>query len=365
MRIGVIMAGGAGTRFWPYSRHNMPKQLLSLVSPQPLLAETVERISNLISPAHIFVVAGGHLKENILKHVPRISERNIIVEPAPRNTAPCLALAVAATSSMYGDPVMAVLTADHYIGLPEKFLANVEAAMNFAESKPSLITVGVPTARPETGYGYVEAGEVVAQSDLGTIHKVNKFHEKPDSTTAEQYFQKENFFWNSGMFFWRNGSFIETARQKSPEIAEAIERISRAWGTSSQHAVVEETFATLKKISIDFALMEKADNVYMVRADFSWDDIGTWDALERIIEPGDKGNIVTGDAIVLDCSDTIIFNKPVHANSDTRAIVAAIGLKDLVLVNTGDAVLVCPKNRCQDIKKIVEMLKEKHRNEYL
>lgn len=365
MRVAVIMAGGAGERFWPYSRRHHPKQFLAFSGDKSLLTETVERISPIIPSERVFIVAGEHLKKGIVELVPALPEKNILIEPMPRNTAPCLVLAVAVISSVFGDPTMAVLTADHYIDKTEAFLNNVESALNFAEKNSALVTIGIPAERPDTGFGYIEAGEVVASSERGIVRKVKKFHEKPDRKTAEDYLRQGNFFWNSGMFFWRTGTFYETARRKAPELADAIEKIKSAWGTPQQQDVLRSVFESLPATSIDYALMEKADNVFMVEAQFVWDDVGTWHSLERILKQQEGGNVVVGNCLLHDTSNTIIFNKPVHHHPNREFIIATIGVKDLVIVNTGDGLLICPKERCQEVRKIVEALREKGLHEYL
>ncbi|MCD6385938.1 mannose-1-phosphate guanylyltransferase [Candidatus Sumerlaeota bacterium] len=365
MRIGVIMAGGAGERFWPYSRRHHPKQFLCFSGDKSLLTETVERISPLIPPERVFIVAGSHLKDAITKVVPALPKENILIEPMPRNTAPCLALAVAVTSRLFQDPTMAVLTADHYIDKTDAFLNNIDTALRFAEENTALVTIGIPAERPDTGFGYIEAGDVVARTERGIIRTVRKFHEKPDKKTAEEYLKQGNFFWNSGMFFWRNSTFYEAVRQKAPELADAVEKIKSAWGTPQQQEVLHSVFESLPATSIDYALMEKADNVFMVEAQFVWDDVGTWHSLERILEQQPDGNVVVGNCLLQDTSNTIIFNKPVHYHPDREFIIATIGIRDLVIVNTGDGLLICPKDRCQEVRKIVESLREKGLEQYL
>jgi mannose-1-phosphate guanylyltransferase len=359
------MAGGAGERFWPYSRRNQPKQLLPLVSDQSMLAETVQRVSPIIPVDRIFIVAGAHLKDSIQNALPELPSENLLIEPMPRNTAPCLALAAAVSFKQFGEVSMAVLTADHYIQGDQNFLNNVEAALTFAENNPALVTFGIPPKRPDTGYGYIEAGEVAEKSELGVVCKVTRFHEKPDQETAKKYVKQGNFFWNSGMFFWRNTTFLETAREKSPELADAMEKIKSDWGTSQQNKTLKRTFESLQKTSIDYALMEKSENVFVVEADFGWDDIGTWQALDRIVKIDNDGNVCVGNGLAEDTQNTIIFNKATGRTQDRDPLVVTLGVNDLVIVNTGDAILICPKDRCQDIKEIIKLLQDKNLYEYL
>jgi mannose-1-phosphate guanylyltransferase len=363
MRIGVIMAGGAGERFWPYSRRKNPKQLLRLTGEKSMLADTVERVSSLIPIERMFVVAGAHLREPILKDLPGLPEKNVLVEPMPWNTAACLSLAVGATSTMFEDAVMAVLTADHIITDNEAFLNNIDAALRFAEEHHALVTLGIPPRSPVTGYGYIEAGDMAQETSKGTIRKVARFHEKPDLEKAKEYLAKGNFFWNSGMFFWQNRIFLDTALQNAPEFAAAAEEIGMVWDSPDRPQLLKEIFNRLPRTSIDFALMEKSENIYVVEAQFPWDDIGTWTALQGMLQADEAGNIVKGKALPVDTSDCIIFNKPVYGQSDEEPLITALGVNNLVIVNTGDAILICPRDRCQDIKEIVQKLKEQGMNE--
>lgn len=366
MRIGVIMAGGAGERFWPYSRRHNPKQLLSLASDQPMLVESIKRINPVIPTEHIFIVAGDHLRHSIKDMLPKLPEENLLIEPMPRNTAPCLALAVAAIHQRYGDATMAVLTADHVIRNNDAYLRNVTAAMEFAEKNPALLTLGIPPRHPETGYGYIEAGSEVSRTKNGTIRKVVRFHEKPERKTAELYVKSADFFWNSGMFFWNTGTLMREIQKCSPEFGTAIIQLGEALTSHVSADRLKRIFESLPKTSIDFALMEKSDSVYVVEAEFEWHDIGTWDSLDRILRQADqKDSLCIGTCLTEDNTNTMIFNKPIYRESGREQIIVTLGLENMVVINTGDVVFVCPKDRCQDIKEIVRLLEKHGMSEYI
>lgn len=365
MYLAVIMAGGAGERFWPYSRRQFPKQLLTLGSDKPLLVETIDRINALIPPEKIFIVAGEHLQKAILQLLPHFPAQNIIIEPMPRNTAPCLALAVAVTASLFTDPTLIVLTADHYVSRQEKFLLNLQAALRYAEANPVLVTFGIPPRHPDTGFGYLEAGEIIADTEFGRLRRVVKFHEKPDQHTAEAYMRTGNFYWNSGMFCWRTSTFLTTAQRYAPELATSVSDIQSALGKPQQAEILRQVFESLPKTSIDYALMEKAHNVVMVEAEFGWDDIGSWAALERITEKQNGSNVIVGKCLLEDTRDSVVFNKPIFNVSEREPLIATLGVSDLIIVNVGDVVLVCHKDRCQEIRQLIEALRQKNWVEYL
>ena len=365
IRIAVIMAGGAGERFWPLSRQGRPKQLLRLTNPdQTLLEESIARIAPLIPAERIFIATARPLVEAIRAARTGAPPENVLGEPCKRNTAGCLCYAVARMLAKFGSEnaarvTMAVLTADHQIGATERFRAAVETAMTTAENERALATLGVVPTRPETGYGYIEIAPEAAPLPGGTedqppVFPVAAFREKPDQATAEEFIATGRFFWNSGMFFWRLDSFLEELGQAAPAHAEATRAIAEAL-TRGDEAAADQIFAGLSDISIDYALMEKARRVVMVRADFPWDDVGAWDALDRCFARDSGGNVTVGDPVLIDSRDCIVYNEP----GSGRMAVAALGVKDLVIVVSEDAVLVVPKDRAQEVKKAVAKLKEK------
>ncbi len=361
MRIGVIMAGGVGERFWPYSRKDRPKQLLRIVGEQTLLEEALRRISPIIPPQRQFIVTNERLKNLILQQIPDFPEANIICEPIGRNTAACLALTEVVTSARFSNPTMAVLTADHIIRDTDTFLKNIDAACRFAEDTKSLVTLGIQPTRPETGFGYIEVGEMVRDEPNGVVFRASRFREKPDIETAKRFLSAGNFYWNSGMFFWKNSVLRANLEKFLPETMEGMRIYRDAIGTPEEKTALRRVFERLPNVSIDYALMEKADNVYVLRADFVWDDLGTWNAIERCLQKDKDGNLVIGQGAVCDTTDTLIYN----VGGKDGQLVAAFGLKDTLIVVDKDAILVCPKHLAPELKKLVAELKKRNLEEYL
>lgn len=362
-RIAVIMAGGTGERFWPLSRAARPKQLLKLTRPDlSLLGEAIDRISPLIPPERILIATSSTVAAPIREALADspIPAENIIVEPAKRNTAGALAWVAANVKARWGsEPVsMAVLTADHAIGASDRFREVVDAALTAAENEQALVTLGVTPTRAETGYGYIEVDEENSRSKLKfelltEISPVISFREKPDRATAERFMAEGRFFWNSGMFFWRLDTFIEELSTAAPAHGEAVQTMAAAL-QAGDPAKAAAAFNTLTDISIDYALMEKARRVLMARADFPWDDVGAWDALARSFPKDAENNVAIGDPILIDTRNSIIYN-----DSPDKIAVAAVGVEGLAIVISADGVLVVPKDRAQDVKKIVAELKKR------
>ncbi len=358
------MAGGSGERFWPVSRRTKPKQLLRLTSEsKTMLEESVERVKPLISPEDVYVVTGLHLLDAIRSGDASVPDENVIAEPCKRNTAGCLAFAAAHILAKYGGDgsniTMAVMTADHQIGEIDLFIETIGTAMDAAEKQDALVVLGVAPSRAETGYGYIEADNSLKPLDGISgdvnVYSVDAFHEKPDKATAEAFVKSGHHFWNSGMFFWTIASFLRELETASPSHAEAVRSMAKAMSANDEEAV-NKIFDELEDISIDYALMEKAERVLVVRAEFPWDDVGAWTAIERARESDSDGNVTQGDPVLVDCQDCIVYN---DSGSDNM-VVGVVGVKDLVVVATPDAVLVVPKDRAQDAKKIVEELKRRN-----
>lgn len=354
-RIAVIMAGGSGERFWPLSRQTRPKQMLRLTSPsETLLEEAINRVEPLVGEGHVFVATGRALERPLLESGV-VPEANLLVEPNKRNTLGCLswvaANMIAHRPSDWQELSIAVLTADHKIGNPAEFRKCVSAAMQTAETTGGLVTIGIRPTRPETGYGYIEVDPAQPVSNVSVeTHRSLGFREKPSREMAEEFLSSGTFLWNSGMFFWTLGSFISELTLARPDAGEAIVRIADALHKGDR-AAAETAFDALPNLSIDYALMEKAEKVYVVSANFVWDDVGAWDALERALPTDDSGNVIQGEVVAVDAAGSILYNEC------PGQMVCVVGVTDLVVVSTGDAVLVCPKDRAQEVKKIVEELK--------
>ncbi len=362
MKVIVIMAGGTGERFWPLSRYNHPKQLLTLSgSGQSLLEEAVERSTAIVAPENIYIATSPHLQDAIKNAGLDIPQENIIAEPSKRNTAGCLIYAaaniLAKTRLSPEEVTMGVLTADHRIPDTTPFVDTVGKAMECAEQNDGLVTIGIQPIRPETGYGYIEVAEnaKLPSGDKQALLPVASFREKPNADDAAKYVASGRFFWNSGMFFWRLSSFQNEFGKANPVMAETLEDLTDALLANSTERAAK-IFDALPNISIDYALMEKAKHVYVVPGNFVWDDLGSWDSIERTFPKDNQGNVTVGNPVLLDTNDSIIYNAP----GLKKMAVGVVGMKDVVVIVNEDAVLVIPKNRAQDVKKLVLALRDRN-----
>lgn len=359
-RTGIIMAGGSGERFWPLSRRNRPKQLLRLTDESDtMLHEAVSRLAPLIAPDDIYIVTGAHLVDAICKANIGVPDANVLAEPFKRNTGGCLCFAAAHLIAKYGgeprDISVAVVTADHRINPPERFREAVELALDIAEQDERLVTHGIVPDRPETGYGYIQAADpknpITSRNGLH-VYGVKAFHEKPSRDKAIDFISSGDYFWNSGMFFWRLDVFLAELELARAPMADAVHTMVAAI-SGNDKGTVTRTFEDLENISIDYALMEHAKRVAVVRADYAWDDVGAWTSLDRTREHDAEGNIVHGQPVLMDCRDCIVFN---DAGPEKMAV-SVVGVEDLVVVVSEDGVLVIPKDRAQDVRLAVAELK--------
>ncbi len=361
MRFGVIMAGGSGERFWPVSRRDRPKQLLRLTRPdQTMLGEAVERLSPLIPPDRILIVTAAHLVAPIRAAKVGVPDANVLAEPCKRNTSGCLTYAAAHLIAQRGEPealTMAVVTADHLIGDPDRFRATADLSLSVAEERDALVTQGIVPDRPETGYGYIEvrdAGEPLLERGGIAAFDVASFQEKPTQDIARKFLDSGRYFWNSGMFFWRVSTFLSELDRAQPELAKKTRAMASA--LKSENTVqAASIFETLDNISIDYALLERAKRVVVVRADYAWDDVGAWTSLDRTRPHDADGNIAEGGPVLVDTRNSIVYN---DAGPDAIAV-SVVGMDNVVVVVSRDGVLVTPKDRAQDVRKAVEELKRR------
>lgn len=353
MYYAVIMAGGKGERFWPESRISHPKQFLKLTGKETMIQATVRRINRLINIKNIYIVTNAMYKGIVKKQLPALSEENIIVEPVARNTAASIGLACAYINSKDKDASMVVLPSDHLIKNEQGFINILDRGFNKAEKGDNLVTLGIRPNYPETGYGYIKHGSL--EKDLTC--KVECFVEKPDIEKAREYVESGNYLWNSGMFIWKVQSIMDSFKQFMPELYNSILRIENSIGKSRQDYIIKEEFMKLKNISIDYGIMEKSKNIYVVPCDFGWDDVGSWTSLERLNPSDESGNIVDGKVVSLDTKGCIV--------KSNKKLVATIGIEDLVVVDTEDAILICRKDRAQDIKKLIDQIKDNRMDMYL
>jgi mannose-1-phosphate guanylyltransferase len=353
----VIMAGGKGTRFWPRSREKMPKHLLDIQSEKSLVRETVDRIRPLVPPERTLVVTGRSHALELMRLLPEIPAENILIEPVGRNTAPCIGLAALHVQMRAGDAVMLVLPSDHRIADEAHFLHVLETAAKSAESPGTLVTIGITPTSPATGYGYLEQGLRVATEGNLQICRVKTIREKPDLDTARDFLARGGFVWNSGMFVWKASTILAEIARHLPEINQGLLQIGEALGTDSEEEIIEKTYPRLPSVSIDYGVMEKAENVFVIPADFGWSDLGSWDALWEESPKDENGNVVRGRFIGVDSGDSLVYSPD--------KLVTIVGVQDIFVVETKDALLICRRDRSQDVRKVVEEIEKKGLTEYL
>jgi len=351
----VILAGGHGTRFWPRSRKKRPKQLLDIIGSESMIRLTLARIAPLVPLDHILVVTSQELAPLIKEHLPQINPANILAEPCGRNTAPALAYASLYLLNQEPDSMMIVLTADHLIQKQKTFLDILKEGTKIADKHAYLITLGIKPTFPETGYGYIQIEEGFENSKL--CFKVKRYVEKPDRQKAEEYLKDGGYFWNSGMFIWKTRTFWDALRRFLPEIYHAFDHLKDSYGGPDFNRAISKIYENMESISVDYGIMEKSDSVLMIPADIGWNDVGSWTALDQIIKKGENGNIIFGQHLGIDSKNIIAYSH--------KKLLATIGIQDLIIVDTEDALLVCHKDHAQEIKNLVNLLEQKGLEEYL
>ncbi len=353
----LIMAGGRGERFWPRSRVKLPKQFISLSGDgKTMIQLTVARIRSFVAPEDIFISTGTMYRDLVKEQLPEIPEENILCEPVGRNTAPCVALGAAHIRKKYRDAVMIVLPADHIIKYTALFTQVLKDASAVAEKGENLLTIGITPTYPETGYGYIQFQNGKGKGK-GGAYPVERFVEKPDFETAQQYLASEQYLWNSGMFVWKASTILKNMERLMPGLYEGISRIEAAIGRPGEQEALEEEFIKFEPQSIDYGIMEKAENIYTIPGTFGWDDVGSWLAIERIQKTNEFGNAVTGNVITADTVNSTI--------QGGEKLIAAVGLRDIVIVDTEDALLVCQKRSAGSIKKVLDTLRMCGKEEYI
>lgn len=357
MVVAVIMAGGKGERFWPQSRRSRPKQFLDITGRGSLLQETVSRIGPIVPPERVWVVTTAAYRDSIAQQLPEVPPANIVVEPVGRNTAACLGLAALYLEPYGPDTVMVVLPSDHLIQNRDLFVETLKVAIEAAHGG-EVVTLGIRPTRPETGYGYINYEEAALDSRLAP-RRVRRFVEKPDRATAERYLAEGSYLWNSGMFVWKLSTFQDLVRRHMPALHRCLEVMRSAIGTPEEEAVIAREYEALDGVSVDYGIMEKAEKVLVIPAPFDWDDVGSWLALDRLGPADEAGNVVRGDFVGVDTSRCIV------QGYDNRRLIATVGLSDLIIVDTEDVILVCPKDKAQEVRALVEELKRRGLDRYL
>jgi len=352
----LIMAGGSGTRLWPRSRGSSPKQLLGLLSERTMLQEACRRIAPLVPDDHIFVVTGEAYTDVVRQQIPQVPAANVIGELEGHGTAPCIGLSALYLRRLDPGAVMAVLTADHYIEKADELRRVLGTAAQVVE-EGRLVTLGIKPNRPAMGYGYIERAEKLGHVNGHDVYRVEKFTEKPDLTTAQAFVESGRYYWNSGMFIWKVSTILREFEKLMPRFYAQLMDIDAALGTTEERAVLERVWPQVENETIDYGIMEHADDVAVIPADIGWSDVGDWTALSELLSTDEEGNVVVGQHVGLDTTDCLIHG--------SRRLVTTIGLEGMIVVDTEDALLVCPKERAQEVRDLVKKLRESGREEYL
>lgn len=350
----VIMAGGIGSRFWPRSRERKPKQLLKIFGEKTMIQETIERLDGLIEKDRIFIVTNKMQKAEIKNQLPDIPAEHIIDEPFGKNTAACIGLASILVEKMSKDAVTVILPADHVIANVKEFQDTVKCAAEYADKSKGLVTIGINPTRPETGYGYIQIDDKKVEDN---VYQVMTFAEKPNYATAVRFLKAGDFMWNSGMFIWRVDAILREMKEHMPELHAGLDEIKASIGTTDFDRVLSAVYGQLKSISIDYGIMEKTRNVYLVKGNFPWSDVGSWAEVYNLADKDTDGNVIVGDIFTQNTSDSYLYSP--------KKFAAVVGVDNVIVINTSDTLLVCHKEKAQDVKSIIDYLKMKKLTEYL
>ncbi len=355
----VIMAGGSGTRFWPASRNGFPKQLLHLVGNNTMLQATFERLQGLVSPEHTLVMTNQHLVDAVRIQLPLVPPEQIVGEPMKRDTAACIALAASLIVHADPDAVMLVLPADHIISSDQQFQDCMSAGVRLIEQAPDrIVTFGIRPNYPAESFGYVQRGETLSGSKVAGAYRVESFREKPNRQIAEQYLQAGTYYWNSGIFMWRASTILDALRTFEPELMKHIDEIAKSMGSPGFPATLQREFAAIDSRSIDYAVMERYNDVAVIEATFRWDDVGSWQSIGRLTEPDEQGNCVRGKYLPIQSQRMIVYGDHDH-------LLVTIGMQDMIVVHTDNATLVAPKHEEERVREVVKQLQTRGWEEFL
>jgi len=353
----LIMAGGSGTRFWPRSRTARPKQFLPIFGEDSLIQSTIKRFATFTETKNIYIVSSKLQSEVLEAQTPMLPRENLIYEPVGKNTLPCIGLAAMFAEKENRDGIMVVSPSDHLIKNDELFRDTVMAAVNIAEERNGIVTIGITPTYPATGYGYVKTSEDITGEKIIRQFKVERFVEKPNEIKASEYLKQGGFYWNSGLFVFKISVFLDAVKVFAPELYADLRKIQAELGNPSFEQTLDTVYRAVQSISVDYGIMEHAKNIYLVEGNFDWNDLGSWESVYQCSEKDNAGNVSSGEAIFLESGNSYI-----HAE---KGIVAIVGLDNVVVVQEGNAVLVCRRDKAEDIKKIVDQLKAENKNQYL
>ncbi|MCC6550786.1 MAG: mannose-1-phosphate guanylyltransferase [Ignavibacteriaceae bacterium] len=343
----VIMAGGVGSRFWPRSRERKPKQLINIFGENSLIQNTVNRLNGLVPHENVFIITNKFHKEEILNQLENINPDNVIAEPVGRNTAPCILLASKVIYQLDKDSVCLVLPADHLIKEEENFRETLKKAADYAYSSENVLTIGISPTRPETGYGYIQ---IESKEISPRIHPVKTFAEKPNYATAVRFLESGDFYWNSGMFIWKTEVILQELKKHLPELYKDFSDLVLPASDPGFESSVEKIYGSIRGISIDYGVMEKSEKVSLIKSNFIWSDVGSWEEVYQLSEKNGTGNVFEGTVYADSTLDSFVYSPD--------KFTAIIGAENLLVINTKDSLLVCRRDKAQDVKKVVEFLKE-------
>lgn len=353
----LIMAGGSGTRFWPKSREKRPKQLLKIYGDKTMLQNTVDRLAPIVSAENMFVISTESQKDEIKRQLPSLPDRNLIIEPRGRNTAPAIGFAALCLERIDPEGVTVVLPSDHLITDDDLFIKTLKVAERVVDERDQLVTIGIEPTYPSTGYGYIQCNEKVEYIDDVSLLKVKTFAEKPNAATAKRFVDSGDFLWNSGIFVWKNKTILREIEEHLPRLFEDLMEIKPALGTPREAETVNRVYNQIKSISIDYGVMEYAKEVSVLRGSFGWNDLGSWDEVYKFLDKDSNENVLVGEHLLKD-SKSCYIDAP-------QKLVALVGIDNLIVVDTEDALLICPRDRAQDVKDLVEIAKRKKMNHLL
>ena len=355
MRIfAVIMAGGVGSRFWPSSKERTPKQLLKIFGEKSMIQDTVERLKGIVEDEDVYIITNKIQRQEIIKQLPKIPKENVLEEPFGRNTAACIGLSSIILQSKSEDAVIITLPADHLIKDIKGYHKTLKAAIDFAYKSRGLVTIGITPSRPETGYGYIQIDEKEVDEN---VYKVYTFAEKPNYATAVRFLESGDFFWNSGMFIWRVDTILEEIRIHMPELYEGLVKIKQDLNSPGFEKTLVNVYGLLRNISVDYGIMEKSQRVYLTKGTFIWSDVGSWEEVYQLSEKDENGNTIRGNIFTDMTVDSFIYSPNKFA--------AVMGVENLIVINTDDALLICRRDQSQEVRKVVDHLKINKLTEHL
>lgn len=353
----VIMAGGVGTRFWPRSRFKRPKQFLKILDERTMIEATFDRLVELIANDKIYVVTTESQSHQIREQLPALKPENLVVEPKGKNTAPCIGLAAVILKHRDPNAVMAVLPADHRIEKEQEFRKVLSTAGIVAAKRNCLVTIGIKPTYPSVGYGYIQMNSQVEAIQETPVYKVKTFAEKPDSVTAQRFIESGDFLWNSGMFVWKAQTILDEIEESLPELYDGLMEIQKYLPTKKRDEVIQKVFCQIKSISIDYGVMEHSQNVYVLKGDFDWNDVGSWEEVYKISEKDEHGNVLIGNHFTRDTRGCLI--------DAPKRFIATLGVENLVIIETDDALLIAQRDMAQQVKDLVDAMKRKNLDQYL